>query len=385
VAPPLAGVRVIDLGMYVAGPYVSVTLGDLGARVIKIEPLGGEPGRVYFRGLAACNRGKRAIAVDMKTAEGVEIVRRICQTADVVHHNFRPGVSTRLGVDASTLHQSKAELIVLETPGYGPTGPKAERPGFDMIFQAYCGHEYHAAGEGNPPLWYRFAIVDFAAGMLGAVAVLGALYRRRRTGQGAALTVSLFDTGIYLLSELLKNSDGSTGGVGRMNSAQTGFHPAESLYQTKDGWIAVAARDDAMATALARVLGCREVARRPRGRWGETERSAIARALREVSTSDAERMLREAGVWVQRCRTDAARELLSSCALRALGTSLVGKHPKYGETLQIGPCVSLSATPFDTANRDGIPALGEHTREVLHELGYAAADVDALYARKVVA
>ena len=384
-AGPLAGIRVIDLGMYVAGPYVSVILGDLGAEVIKIEPLGGEPGRVYFRGLAACNRGKRVIAVDMKTVEGTEVVKRICQTADVVHHNFRPGVSGRLGVDAPTLRGRNAELIVLETPGYGTSGPKSDWPGFDMIFQAYCGHEQHAAGEGNPPLWYRFAIIDFAAGMLGAIAILGALYRRRRVGEGASLSVSLFDTGIYLLSELLKSDDGSMSGVGRMNSAQTGFHPAESLFQTQDGWIAVAARDDAMAAELARVLGCTEVASYPRGCWGEAERRAISKALRELSTDSAEYMLREAGVWVQRCRTHAARELLSSPALRALGTSLAGTHPKYGETLQIGPCMSLSAAPFESAKRDGIPALGEHTRELLREIGYADADIDTLYGRKAVA
>ena len=384
-AQPLAGIRVIDLGMYVAGPYVSVILGDLGADVLKIEPLGGEPGRVYFRGLAACNRGKRAIAVDMKTVEGAEVVRRICRTADVVHHNFRPGVSGRLGVDAPTLRGRKAEVIVLETPGYGTSGPKSDWPGFDMIFQAYCGHEHHAAGEGNPPLWYRFAIVDFAAGMLGAVAVLGALYRRRRVGEGASLSVSLFDTGIYLLSELLGH-DGSVTGIKRMNPTQTGFHPAESLYQTEDGWIAVAARDDAMAAELARVLGCTEVASHPREGWGEAERSVISKALREVSTDEAELMLREAGVWVQRCRTDAARELLSSSALRASGTSLAGTHPKYGDTLQIGPCVSLSAAPIESAaRRGGIPALGENTREVLREIGYGAADIDTLYARKVVA
>ncbi|HKZ72996.1 MAG TPA: CoA transferase [Steroidobacteraceae bacterium] len=384
-APPLAGITVVDFGMYVAGPYVSVILGDLGARVVKVEPLGGEPGRVYFRGLAACNRGKRAISIDMKSAAGAEIVRRICEQADVVHHNFKPGVSARLGVDASTLRRSRPGMIVLETPGYGASGPRAELPGFDMIFQAYCGHEYHAAGEGNPPLWYRFAIIDFAAGMLGAMAVLGALYRRRRTGEGAALSVSLFDTGIYLLSELLKHGDGSVAGVGRMNPAQTGFHPAESLYQTKDGWIAIAARDDAMAAALARVLGCEAAARRARARWGEPERSAIATRLREFSTADSQRLLRDAGVWMQPCRTDAARQLLSSAALRAVGTSLAGTHPKYGGTLQIGPCVSLSATSLDPSDRDHIPALGEHTRDLLPELGYAPADIDALYARKVVA
>jgi crotonobetainyl-CoA:carnitine CoA-transferase CaiB-like acyl-CoA transferase len=384
-APPLAGVTVIDLGMYVAGPYVSVILGDLGAKVIKIEPVGGEPGRVYFRGLAACNRGKRAISVDMKTVQGAEIVRRICQKADVVHHNFKPGVSARLGVDASTLQRSKAETIVLETPGYGAKGPRAELPGFDMIFQAYCGHEYHAAGEGNPPLWYRFAIIDFAAGMLGAIAVLGALYRRRHTGEGAALTVNLFDTGIYLLSELLKDGAGNAAGLGRMNTAQTGFHPAESLYQTMDGWIAIAARDDAMAAALMRVLGCVEASQSSRIMWDETERLAIAKALRQLSTSDSERILRNAGVWMQRCRTDAARELLSSPALRSVGTSLAGSHPTYGDTVQIGPCVSLSGTALEPAGRDRIPALGEHTRELLAELGYPHGDIDALYAQKVVA
>ena len=135
---------------------------DLGADVIKVEPVTGDPNRSIFRSYGSVNRGKRCITVDLKAPEGLKIAQQLCVAADVVTNNFRPGVSTRLGIDAKTLHALKPELIVLESAAYGSTGPKAEGAGFDMCFQALCGHDWRAGGVDNPPLWNRTSMVDFA-------------------------------------------------------------------------------------------------------------------------------------------------------------------------------------------------------------------------------
>ena len=207
-AGPLSGVTVIDFGAFVAGPYTSVALGDLGADVIKVEAVAGDPNRSIFRSFTSVNRGKRVIALDLKSSEGREIAQKLCRNADVAINNFKTGVSARLGIDAKSLHGINPHLIVLESAAYGSSGPKAERPGFDMVFQALCGHEYRAGGLGNPPLWNRTSMVDYAGGMLGAAAILQQLYERARSGHGAELGIGLLNSGVFLLSELIARPDG---------------------------------------------------------------------------------------------------------------------------------------------------------------------------------
>jgi crotonobetainyl-CoA:carnitine CoA-transferase CaiB-like acyl-CoA transferase len=236
---PLSGLRVVDFGAFVAGPFSGVVLADLGAEVVKVEATTGDPNRSIFRAYTAANRGKRAITIDLKTPEGVRIAQQLCTGADVVMNNFRPGVSTRLGIDAKTLHALKPELIVLESVAYGAAGPRAEGAGFDMCFQALCGHDYRAGGVGNAPLWNRTSMVDFAAALIGAVAVLQRLYLRDRTGEGAQVGAGLMNTGLYLLSELIQHPSGRFEGALSVNHEQTGYHPSEQLYETSDGWLAM--------------------------------------------------------------------------------------------------------------------------------------------------
>ena len=205
-ALPLSGIRVLDLGAFVAGPYASTLLTDLGTDVIKVEPLVGDPNRAIFRSFTSVSRGKRCIGLDLKAPEGLKIARQLCLSADVVTSNFRPGVSARLGVDAPTLHKLKPELIVVETSAYGASGPRAEGAGFDMCFQALCGHDVRAGGVDNPPLWNRTSMVDFAGGLLGGIAIVQALYVRARTGAGAEMGTGLLNAGLYLLSELIQRS-----------------------------------------------------------------------------------------------------------------------------------------------------------------------------------
>jgi crotonobetainyl-CoA:carnitine CoA-transferase CaiB-like acyl-CoA transferase len=379
---PLGGIKVIDFGAFVAGPYSSALFADLGADVIKVEPLTGDPNRSIFRSYGSVNRGKRCITVDLKAPDGLKIARQLCVAADVVTNNFRPGVSERLGIDAKALHALKPELLVLESAAYGSTGPKAQGAGFDMCFQALCGHDWRAGGGGNPPLWNRTSMVDFAAGLLGSIAVLQHLYQRARTGAGAELGAGLMNAGLYLVSELIQQPTGEFAGAPQLNHTQSGFHPAEQFYEAADGWIAVAARSDAMARSLVAALGLDRTVTTPRATWGDDEAGALAEAIRRHPVGELLTTLEGAGVWAEACCPDGENVYLHDPDLERLGTVYRSSHPQFGDVRQIGPLCRLSDSPARA--RGHTPIAHEHTEAVLAELGYSADAIKDLRERQVV-
>lgn len=381
--PPLAGLRVIDFGAFVAGPYVSALLSDLGADVIKIEPISGEPSRGMVRSYAGVNRGKRCVALDMKSEEGLRIARQLCLSADVVVNNFRPGVSARLGVDATTLHKSKPELVVLECSAYGVSGPKAQNAGFDMCFQALCGHDYRAGGTGNPPLWNRTSMVDFATGMIGAVAIIQRLYVRARSGAGARIDTSLLSTGLFLLSQLVQRPDGRFEGAPLLDASQTGLHPAERFYECADGWIAVCARGDAMARRLVDALSLPKAMSATPANWDARDAEAIAAALKSLASAEAVRRLESAQVWTEPCCTDGQSLNLDDPDLARQGTLYEATHPVFGRIVLLGSMSRLSRAAPAPRRPDPLP--GEHTGEILRELGRSDTEILGLRERKVVA
>ena len=379
---PLAGMRVIDFGAFVAGPYASAVLSDLGAEVIKVEPMGGDPNRAIPRSNGSVNRGKRGITVDLKATEGLKIAQQLCIAADVVTSNFRPGASARLGIDGPTLHKLKPELIVLESAAYGASGPRAEGAGFDMCFQALCGHDWRAGGEGNTPLCNRMAPVDFAGGLIGGIAALKGLLVRARTGSGAEMETSLMNAGLYMMSELLQKADGQFVGAPAVNQAQTGFHPAEQFYEAADGWLAIAARDEAMAGRLLQALGLDAAITSPRKSWGQDVATAIAAAVKARTVAEVVASLERARVWVEASCPNGEPVNLRDADLLRMGTVYQSHHPQFGEVRQIGPLVRLSATTRPRPRHTALP--GEHTNEVLAELGYSSAAIEDLRARKIV-
>jgi crotonobetainyl-CoA:carnitine CoA-transferase CaiB-like acyl-CoA transferase len=381
--PALSGTRVVDFGSFTAGPHASVILRDLGADVIKIEPLNGDVMRFYFLKYTASSRGKRVIALDMKKPGGLAIALKLCSRAHIVHHNFRPGVTERLGIDVASLHKIKPDLIVLETAAYGISGPRARQGGFDMTFHAFCGHEVRASGQGNEPELYRLPIVDLSAGLLGAIALLVARFVNLRSGAGAAIATSLLNAGLYLLSELVRRPDGQFSELPEVNHQQTGFHPAERIYAVGDQWIAIAARGNSMAARLISALHLAERIRTPRDAWGEREASLIALAIAGQDLDAFLKRLKAADVWAVACRSDAKAATLSDPGMRAGAAVLSADDPRYGRFVQLGTQFTLSRSP--TTGRGDSPAVGEHTRHVLTELGYGPEEIDRLYRDKVVA
>jgi crotonobetainyl-CoA:carnitine CoA-transferase CaiB-like acyl-CoA transferase len=379
-AAPLAGVRVLDFGALVAGPYSSLPLVDLGADVIKVEALTGDAARGVPRCFFGCNRGKRSIAVDMKTPEGAEIVRRLFGSADAVINNYRPGVSARLGMDPDSLQAQKPGIIVLETTGYGSTGPSGQRPGYDMVLQAFCGFEDLAGGEGNAPVWNRTSMIDYAAGLCGAAAVLLALIHRQRTGGGASLRTSLLHAGFFMLSELFRDAGGAFTGTRRLNHHQTGFHPAEAVYQTTDGWIAVFAPSDAMAGALLRALELDGFP--PRAAWAAAQADKLGQAMRGKTTEALGAAFESHAVWAEPVLKDGSIWLHDD-GLASSGTVVSWRDRKYGDVKMLGAMFHLSHAPRQ--ENHAVPALGADTAAILEELGYAAAQIQDYFNRKIVA
>ena len=379
---PLSGVKVIDFGTYVAGPYTSALLSDLGADVVKVEPMTGDPNRGIFRSYTSVNRGKRAITIDLKTPEGLQIAQRLCVGADVVTNNFRTGVSARLGIDAKTLHALKPDLIVLESAAYGSTGPRAEGAGFDMCFQAWCGHDWRAGGVGNPPLWNRTSMVDYAAGLIGEVGILQRLYQRARSGPGAAVGAGLLNAGLFLLSELVQRSDGQFVGAAPLNHEQTGYHPAEQIYEAEDGWLAEAARDAAMARRFLDVLNVGPRVTAARDNWDADVARLIADEIRKWRRAALIAALQGADVWVEACCDCGEQDNLRDPDLMRLGTVYCTQHPQFGEVRQLGPLVRLAASA--PSRRRHAPLSGEHTDEVLAELGFSAVEIKGFRERKIV-
>jgi crotonobetainyl-CoA:carnitine CoA-transferase CaiB-like acyl-CoA transferase len=381
-APPLQGVRIVDFGTYAAGPHASMILGDLGADVIKVESIAGDPIHGFYRPYSTSSRGKRHLAIDMKKPQGLEIALRLCRGADIVHHNLRPGVAQRLGIDAQSLHRLKPSLVILETSGYGSSGPKSQGAGIDYAIQALCGHEEHAAGEGSGLTCYNPTTVDFAAGMLGAVCSLVAQLRKERTGNGATVATSLLETGLFLLAELIRTRDGTFMPLPRLNYEQTGFHPAERLYQARDSWIAIAARTEEMAQRLLAALGLKARIDKPRRDWGAAQAALIAEAIAQGDAAAVLDTLQTAGVWSVACRAQAKELTLRDPALRERGTVLSTKHARYGDILQIGSQFTLSRAKTRPSGETA--SIGQHSREILAEHGYSSAEIAQLYAQAIV-
>lgn len=372
---PLEGFRVLDFGNFIAGPYASRLLADLGADVIKVESVDGDFSRSLGRMTFVSNLGKRSIALDAKSEDGRQIILDLCKTADVFHHNLRVGATDRLGLSEKVLRSVNPELIVAQTSAYGLSGPKKTNSGFDMVMQALCGHELRAGGKDNPPLWYRSPIIDYATAALSAIGIMTALLAQMRGTAVRSVETSLLDGGLFLLSECVQYRDGTFEGATVQNYEQTGFHPAERIYQSKDGWLAVAARTDDMAQAFAHALNLKLGAR---SRWGDTEGVLISQAIGSMKIDSLCEVLAEARVWHARCSIDGSYLPEGQGRIATYPTELI-------DDLHFGQVRCAASPLFSRADRETIertyntvPSVGEHSREILVELGYDAARIDAL-------
>jgi crotonobetainyl-CoA:carnitine CoA-transferase CaiB-like acyl-CoA transferase len=371
-------------------------LADMGADVVKVERLpGGDPSRSFLPpdigGEAAAflmlNRNKRGIAVDLKTDAGREIVRKLLLRADVAIENYRAGTMERLGIGYESLKEENPGLIFCEISGFGRTGPYAHLGGFDLIAQGYSGlMSITGEGPGRPPVKCGAPLTDITAGILAAMGVLAAYIHRLETGRGQRVDTSLFEAGItqtYWQSAIALATGVSPGPMGSA-------HPLNAPYEsfpTADGWINIGAASQATWERLVEALGMPELGHDPRfsdnaGRMRHREElaSLIAGRIRERSTAEWLERLEQAGVPAGPVLT--VKEMLEHPQTAARGMVTEVPHTRLGKVRTLGFPVRLTETPAEI--RRGAPLLGEHTREVLRELGYDDRTILALEEQGVV-
>jgi crotonobetainyl-CoA:carnitine CoA-transferase CaiB-like acyl-CoA transferase len=409
----LSGTRVLELAHVMAGPVCGLMLADLGADVVKVERLpGGDSSRTFVppevdgesAAFMMLNRGKRGVALDLRSAEGVDVVRRLAAAADVLIENFRVGTMERMGLGWDDLARANPRLVYCQITGFGRTGPLAETGGFDLIAQGYSGlMSITGEGPGRDPVKVGAPVTDITAGILAALGVAGALLERERTGRGQLVDTSLFEAGItqtYWQSAIALATGKSPGPMGSA-------HPLAAPYQafrTSDGWINVGASNAATWVRLTDALGrpeLREDLRFAENSGRMMHLTELCDLLRPVflsrTTGEWLALLVAAGVPAGPVASIGemlahpqalAREMVVEVSHSRLGTlkslgspvKLSGStHSSTGD----GDGAPLAGSPRRTGGREppprrGAPRLGEHTREVLEEAGWAAAEVEGL-------
>ena len=420
---PLNGIRVLEFTQIIAGPFGCQNLADMGAEVIKVEPPGGEPWRLFSQFMPgesktfqSLNRGKKSLVLSMQEPDAQEIVRRLIPTIDVVVINYRPDVPGKLGIDYETLSRIKPNLIYVDNTAWGRRGPWALRPGYDIVAQAVSGlmiGEGKIDANGAPQSISSTAIADYGTGVAIAWAVCAALYHRERTGEGQMIETTLLNTALAFQGTAamdLPAADALKYGkmehvhglqqqnapyadlIGAYQAAQIGRvgNIYYRCYETKDGAVAVGALSPTLWAKVRTAVGTDYLgmadpaynmadpayAEMARGRVAEVEAT-----FREKTSAEWLAILEAHGV--PSGPLNFVEDMLTDPQAVANDIPVTLDHELSGPQAQVGPMVRMSKTPLQVQGAS--PVLGKHTDEIVAALGYSAEQRAALRARNVIA
>ncbi len=390
----LDGVSVLEVGVFIAAPFATLQLADLGADVIKVENLDGEPVRAsgpFIGGESSTflrlNRSKRSLALDLKSAEGKRAFLRLAATADVVVENLRPGAMRSLGLSYDDIRAVNSRVIYASASGFGQDGPLADRPGLDIMAQARGGLMSITGASGGPPAKIGVPVCDLVCALYVALGIVAALRERDRSGLGQYLDVSLFESAVSL-AVWEAGRFFATGETGRrLGSAHQSEAPYQAL-RSADGWLTLGAITPKTWTALCRVLALEHVqndARFATSSLRHAHREELIPLIEEqimtLTTAAAIQRLETAGI---PCAPIADYgEVFTDAHLAARDFFWDAPHPTAGAVRQLGSPLRLSRTP--PRRGAAAPLLGADTREVLREAGYSNDEIDALVAAKTAA
>ena len=392
---PLAGVRILDLTSVVLGPLATQILGDYGAEIIKVENLEGDLMRAngvsVHPGMSsiflAINRNKRSLAVDLKTAEGKEVLRRLLPGVDALVHNMRVAAIEKLGFGYRAVAAIKPDIVYCAATGFGQDGPDRDKPAFDDIIQAACGlASLNSIGRAEPD-YAPTLVADKTAGLAVVNAVLAALFNRERSGRGQYVEVPMFETMVaFMLTEHLGGLtfEPAPAKAGYARLLAGGRKPAP----TKDGYIAMLPYTGDHWAAFFNAVGRTDLAQKYGAGDRQSRNEKIVEMYRDLAEATRQRSTAE---WMDICASldipatpiYAVDDLPEHPHLKAVGLFQTADHPSEGRIRYVNPPTRFSATP--AAVRFPAPLLGQHTREILREAGYSDQAIESLQARGVVA
>lgn len=391
--PPIEGIKVIDLTQAMAGPMATMLLGDLGAEIIKVEPPSGDQTRSwappYINGLSAyflsVNRNKRSIVLDLKTKEGLEVLKRLVKEADILIENFRPGTMARLGLSYEVAHGLNPGIIYCSLSGYGQTGPQKDWPGYDLTVLASSGLLSLNGEEGRSPIKFGVPIADIVSGMLADIAILGALHERNNSGRGQHIDSSMLDGNFMILTHQAFSYFATGKNPKKLGSAHSSISPYQ-VFRTQDGFIAIAVGTEKLWTKFCGCIHREDLVDSPEFRTNVERVSNRSRLVEElektfssIKTQDLFSELLEAGIPVAPINSVADAVNNEQIKARDMVTTM---EAPYGEIPMLGTPFKMSRTPGKL--KKAPPQLGEDTDFILELAGYSREEIDKLRENGIV-
>jgi crotonobetainyl-CoA:carnitine CoA-transferase CaiB-like acyl-CoA transferase len=374
---PLLGVKVVDFSMFVPGPFCSAIFADLGADVIKVEAPKGDPGRAYVPvQFNTENRNKRSIAIDLKNAVSKKVIEKLVRNADIVLEGFRPGVAKRLGIDFQSIRKYSPKTIYCSISGYGQTGPWRERPGHDVNYVAAAGGLAYPGQWLQPPARSSLPVADMAGGSFAAIAIASALYQRSRTGKGVYLDLSLFEAGFFWAA--MRHS------LDQDVDPRAHIFPVNDIFECKDGKrLTLGILEEHFWENFRKVVpgfDAEEFSSDAKRRAnGNALSNKLSEAMKRKTSAEWIALLEANDIPVDLCVTPAEAAVSNKQLVERKAASSVA-----GEKARFATFPVFADGKRGGSLRAGVPKLGEHTREILLELGFDDADIAGLIKSEAV-